>query len=301
MKTALSIIQNYRYRIDLSAPSSLLSLTDPDELQMLHLLYEVCEELRQSKAWEVQKKRYSFSTVADQSRYVLPADYYSPILNTHWNQSENNVLSGPASDFEFNWRLHGDVASSLNYTYRVFGGDNNPNSSSADPANDPYLQLEVNPTPASVQTLSFDYVTRDLFKPKDWTPSTAYNGSVTPVKVNSAGYNYQTTSNGTSSTEAPSGTANFTDNDITWTWLGRTPIETVTADTDLCIFDYDLVTLGLKARWTREKGGEYQGYENEFQAKINKAKSRYKGTFIGSMTSLRGRPFYHIPARNWSF
>lgn len=298
MKTALSIIQGMRYRLNLSAPTSIVSSTDPDVLQMIHLLYAVCEELRQSKVWAVQKKRYQFNTVSSQDTYVLPEDYYSPILNTYWNQSENNQLIGPTSDASFNWHLHGNTDSSINFSYRIFGGDTNPNSSTAGVS--AYRQFEINPTPSDAVTLSFDYISRDMFKPANWQPSTAYDGSATPVKVNSAGYNYQTISDGTSSTVAPSGESDFTDNDITWTWLGRTPIETIEANTDLCIFDYDLVILGLIVKWTEYKGGDFMGYKQDFNSRIEKAVSRYKGSFIGNMLRGSRGPYYHVPYRNWS-
>ncbi len=297
MKSVLSIVQNFRYRTNLSAPTTLIGSTDPDVLQLVHLLNAVCEELRQAKVWAVQKKRHSFSTVSGQANYVLPQDFYSQILRTQWNQTENNPLIGPSSDAMFNCLLYGNSPSSINYTYRIFGSDTNPNSSTA--GNDSLSQFEVSPTPSSVQTLSFDYISRDLYKPKNWEPSTAYNGSGTPVLVNSAGYNYQTVSNGTSGTVAPSGTANFTDNNVTWT-LVSTPFETITADTDLCIFDYDLVQLGLRAKWFEDHSGDYEQAKAEFEGKISKAVARYKGSFVGSMTRSNNSIRYSVPYRNWS-
>jgi hypothetical protein len=210
-------------------------------------------------------------------------------------------MLGPAGDAEFNWRLHGDISSTLNYTYRLFGGDSALHSSTAS-ATDGLYQYEVHPTPGSVQTLSYDYITRDLFKPADWLPSTVYAGG---SKVNSAGRNYSTTAGGTSTTVAPSGTDDFTDNDITWVYDDPTGVidvvkETLNADTDLCIFDYELVKLGLKAHYMYETGGDYQAPMAEYQSKISKAVARYKGSFVGSMFYRQTGPRYHVPLKSWS-
>ena len=50
MKTALSIVQSVMYRENLSAPSSLVSQTDPATLQLIHLLNETVEDIRSARA-----------------------------------------------------------------------------------------------------------------------------------------------------------------------------------------------------------------------------------------------------------
>lgn len=292
-KTVLSIAQSFYKRINLTAPASLYGSTDPDAIQLLQLIYDVAEELRQAKVFIQQKRTYSFDTVADTTKYQLPTDFYSPILSTHWNQDETDRLIGPVSDNQFNWHLYSGHSSLTNYTYRIFGWDNNPNSELG--------QFEVNPTPASAQTLSFDYLTRHLFLPPNWLPATVYT---TANYVNVNGNIYKCTSNGTSSADdPPSGTdaSGIADGTAEWGYY-NTPYEAILTDNDLCLFDYDLMKIGLRAKWYEEHGGELaESAAIEFKSKIDRAVTRYKGSRKGSFASDVTGPRYHMQYKSWSF
>lgn len=296
MQSALSIVQSVRKRINSPVPTSLFGSSDPDELQLLELLYSVCEELRQAKCWTVQKKLHEFDTEADRSQYPLPPDYYAPLTGTFYNQDTNEPFSGPSSDAAFALFVEGDSPALREFTWRPFG----PNESLA--ANTAQGQFEVNPVPSSAVNCRFEYLSRNLFQPPFWTISTAYSsGDV----VSSNGRIYTCDTNGTSSSDpadAPSGTD---DNqaDGTTQWDHRAAAyETILADTDLCIFDADLVKLGLRAKLYEEQGGAYQEAMAEFKAKIDAAQARFKGSYVGRMFGRgRGRrPIYHIPDRSWS-
>jgi hypothetical protein len=289
MTTVLAIIQAMRKRLNLSVPTSIYGSTDPDEMQMLELVISTCEELRQARVFSQQKRTYTFTTTASRSKYQLPADFYSPILATGWNQSEDIMLVGPVSDAQMNAQLYGTQASTINYSYRVFGFDENTATGGG--------QFELSPTPSETQTLSFDYITRHLFLPKHWAASTAYT---TNTKVNVSGQIYNCTTSGTSGTTAPSTTGTgITDGTAVWSSTD-TPYETIAVDTDLCIFDYDLVKLGLRAKWIEEKGGVYQDAKMEFEKKISQAVARYKGSYIGDSARMPIGPNYRVPYRNWS-
>ena len=290
MKTALSIIQDVCYRENQPAPTALIGETDPGTLQWLHLLYSVAEDLRQARVWPQQKRKHSFSTAADTTQYKLPADYFSPILATGWNQSQDNALMH-VSDSRFNWYLHSGASSSYYYVYRVFGWDQNTSTELG--------QFEVNPTPSSSQTLSYDYITRHMFLPQNWEPSTAYT---TSDYCNVNGNIYHCTSDGTSSADdPPSGTATsgITDGTAEWGYY-NTPYEELIADTDLCLFDYDLCKLGLRAKYREVMGGAYENPTSEFRAKIDRAVCRYKGSTRLSLANEKSNPRYHIPYKGWS-
>jgi hypothetical protein len=64
------------------------------------------------------------------------------------------------------------------------------------------------------------------------------------------------------------------------TW---TESEAIEADTDTCVFDDDLMILGLKAYFYREKGWDYQAIMADFQSRIAAAQARYQGYKIGKM------------------
>jgi hypothetical protein len=257
---------------------------------MLHLLYAVCEELRQVRCWTQLKRKHTFATVGTVSQYALPADFYAPLPRTHWNTDETIRLNGPEADDEFSGRLYGAEPSSANFTYRIFGRDENTNGTLG--------QVELSPTPSSAIDCAFEYVSRSFLLPKNWTTSTAFAAS---AYCNASGHIYQTAAGGTTGATIPSHTTgSVSDGAVTWTYVSAA-YETIIADTDLVVFDDDLVKLGLRAKWMEEKGGDYAAAADEFAAKIDKAVSRYRGAYIGSMCRPRWTgPRYHLPYRGWS-
>lgn len=255
----------------LPAGFSFVGATDPGTLQVQYLLYNVCRELRQAKCWPQCKKTYTFtSTSSSRTQYPLPKDFYSPLLDTEYNSSTHLPLwSG--NDGDFAYRLN--VLSSTGYytLFRIFGPDANPYTAGG--------QFNVNPAITSGNTAGYQYITKNLFLPPNWTPSTVIAAS---SYRNSNGVNLFTTAGGTTSTTPPTGAG--VDGTVTWT-LYDEAYETVLADTDLCMFDDDIVILGLKAKWYQQKNLEQYGdYLTEFQSKIDQACNRWKGTTRGSLT-----------------
>lgn len=290
MKTALEIIQRMRHSINNPAPTSIESTTDPDELQCIELLVQTCEEIRATLAFPQSKRNYSFDTVASTSSYQLPLDFYSTLLDTHYNQDELLRLIGPASDGSFNYLLYGESSGTRDFVYRLFGMDQNPSSAGG--------QFVLYPTPTSAVTISFDIISRHMFLPVNWAASTAYS---LDDEVNANGNIYKCTSAGTSGSTAPTGTAASGISDGTAEWgYDNEPYERPVNDTDLCIFDHDLVKLGLRAKWKKEREGNYEADQIEFEQRLESAKGRYKGKFRGSFYRQAQSPRYNIPYRNWS-
>lgn len=290
-KTALLIIQEVLQRVNIPSITAIVGSTDPNVLQLKQVLYAVVEELRQVGTWTQQKRKYSFDTVAAVSKYALPKDFYCPLMNTQYNNDENDILIGPISDAEFAFYLNGGTTAGHNYYYRLFGWDNVADSDGG--------QFEITPTPGSAQELSLEYMTRHLFLPANYVLGTAYAEN---ALVNVNGNIYKCSSAITEADTAPSGTgAAIADDDGTWDYYNE-PYEVLAADTDIVLFDYDLVKLGIRAKWSGEKNaGIYsQMAEKEYQKKIDKARARMKGSFIGSMTGTQLVPGYTVPYRNWS-
>jgi len=292
-RTILTSVQRVMYQLNETPPATLVGNAAPSALQLLNLMYAVCEELRQSRVWVQQKKTYSFDTVSGQRSYQLPKDFYAALPRTQWNTDENNLLVGPVSDANMTMRVYGEVPSTTNFTYRIFGPDENPNSAAG--------QFYVDPEPSSAVSLYFEYLTSSLFVPQDWAPSTAYT-TTNPDWVHSNGNWYVCVTNGTSSaTTAPSSTASgaITDGTAEWNYHDDT-YHNPQADSDTPLFDSDLVELGLKAKFLQHKGGDFAMFEDEFQRRIDQAVHRYKGSFVGNMGLSYTGPRYHIPYRSWS-
>ena len=288
--TILADIQSFCYRINIPAPSALFNSTDPGTLQLIHIFYAVCEELRQAKCWPQQKRTHTFETSSGRTKYPLPEDFYACTQSTQWNEDQDRSLNGPISDADFTYRLYGISDTGSDYSWRMFGPDLNPNTSGG--------QFQINPTPgATAETITFEYLSRNLFLPKNWLPSTAYTSG---VYVNANGNIYLCDTNGTSSTTPPSATtANITDGTTRWDYVS-TPYETILADTDINLFDSDLVKLGIRAKWFEEKGEDQNPAFAEFEAKIAQAQARFHGSHVGSMIRRGTRPSYSVPYRNWS-
>jgi len=289
MKTALGIVQSYRRRVNLDVPSALAVNTDPDELQLREVLYAVCEELRQEKVWPQQKKVYEFDTVDTVGSYQMPKDFYAPLARTQFNTDENNLLIGPVSDSDMSMITYGRCPNSRNFTYTIFGPDENPSSAGG--------QFYVTPTPSSVVSLTYKYISRNLFIPQNWVSGTAYT---TASYVNANGNIYKCATNIASATTIPSGTGTgIVDGAGTWDYYDE-PYEAILADTDLCLFDDDLVKLGLRAKLREDKGADFEAAEREFRSKITQAAARYKGSHFGSFGTNQIGPRYWVPYGNWS-
>lgn len=291
MATALDVVKSFCYREGLTIPAgiSFESPTDPGTLKLLHTLYAVVEQLRAAKVWTVQKRTYTFDLEADRESYPLPQDFYAPLPLTHYDADNTRRLYGPTADSQFTYMLYVNQ-SGPNTSYRLFGPDFNPNTATG--------QFQVYPSPtSSTITIAFEYVSRNLFLPKHWAPSTAYTSG---MYVNSNGNIYLCDTSGTSSSAGPyQQTTNITDGTTRWDYVS-TPYETIVDDNDINLFDDDLIKLGLRAKWFESSGEEYANATAEFEKRIEQAVARYSGSYVGSLIPDSGGPRYTVPDGNWS-
>ena len=289
----LSLAQTACYRMAIQAPSALLTATDTDSLQLLHLLKEVAEELRNIRTFPQQKKKYTFDLETSRSQYPLPIDFWSPVPLTHWIDDRRRRLEGPLTDSRFTDYTRGGIGASSDIAYRIFGPDGNQYTAGG--------QFEIDPPPsASGEELSFEYVSANLFTPRYWTPSTSYTLN---DYVFSNGNFYKCDTGGTSSsTTAPSATTtttnSITDGSAKWHYVSML-YETPLADTDICIFDDDIMIAGLKAKYLDGRGldGADKAAAAYEKLKIN-AKNRRVGTRVGSFNSTPGNsiPYPRTPS-----
>lgn len=295
-KTALSICQNVFYRINEPAISTLLSLTEQGDLQVRQILYDVCRHLRREGPFRQQIQNHSFATVASTNTYPLPRSYYKAVPWTFYNQNSNWQLIGPLSDAEFQAYKVGELYIPTEFVWRIAGFDENALSESG-------RQIEIYPTPSAVVTLSFDFVTGHLFVPPNWASSTAY---VIGDYVNVNGRIYLCDTNGTSGSTPPSGTDdNQSDGTTQWDHYDD-PYDTIQDDADYCIFDADLVELGLRAWYAEEQGGAIaQRAEARFLREIDVMRYRFDGqsSARGDQSSAGGGTMHrpYVSPGSWSF
>lgn len=282
----------YRWNIPFPASGAIVGNADSGARQLLHIFYAVCEDLRQAGCWTQQKKIYSFATVSGTNSYQLPQDFFSMSPFTQYNTTETRQLIGPMSDSSFSARLNGAVGSSMNFEFRLFGFDDNSASAGG--------QFKIFPTPTSVKTLSFEYLTNHLLLPPKWVASTAY--TITTSYVNANGNIYQCSQSGTSSAStAPIAlTQGFTDGTAKWNYISTGYITAIT-DSDIMLFDEALIKLGIRAYWRDEKGEESDKAMAEFRAKIETAKNKLKPSVRGSFTRVGARVFWPRGDRDGGF
>lgn len=272
--TVLALVQAALADLWAEVPTSIVSATNVTQIQLRNLLYSECRHLRNRRVFPSQKKIHTFDTSSGVSTYQLPRDFYAAIMDTQYNNDEKQRLLGPVPDGYFAYLTKGIGSSTENFTYRIFGPDNNPNSAGG--------QFNINPTgPTDAVELSFEYITSSMFKPKNWEPSTAYTSG---VYVNANGNNYLCDTNGTSDTTAPTGTTqNITDGSTRWDYQPAA-YENIVLDTDLCLFDDDIVILGVKWRYLRAQRRDYERELSEYKLLLEKAETRFNGSFRGSFS-----------------
>lgn len=145
--TIINIAKSFCYEDKLTAPSSLVSSTDPNAQQLLYLILAVGRELLREKCWVQLKRTHSFSTVDGDDAYALPTDFYCPIHETYWDTTNKRRLVGGMTDQTYDEYLYGYAVGPVSSIYfRIFGRLGTD-------------QFQVQPTPDStILALKFDYM-----------------------------------------------------------------------------------------------------------------------------------------------
>lgn len=244
------------------------------------------------------KKLYTFTLEAGRTLYPLPQDFYCPLNSTLWDNTNQWPLWGPLSDQEFRMLQVMNYGSAPAYAFRIIGGDGNPNTIGG--------QFEVYPEPTSgnLSELSYEYISKTLFQPAYWQPNTVYTSG---TYVSSSGNIYLCDQNGTSGTTPVSGTTqNIVDGTTRWDYQAA-PYELIVANTDMSIFDDDVMVSGIKWRWRQSKGepvGDYNpntGVPTLHEKLVKNAMSRWNGDKVVSLTnSNRRRWSATTPIGNWN-
>jgi hypothetical protein len=289
--TVLEIVQSALYEIGVKPPATLLSATDQTQLQLKHLLYAQSRQMRNRRVFPQQKKTHTFDLVNGVGSYQLPKDYFSGLLSTQWDDDRRMRLIGPLTDEEYTLRTKGLGSTSITPAYRIFGPDANPASAGG--------QFKVDPTPTSSgETLSYEYVSKNMFLPPNWQVSTAY---VIGDYVNANGNIYICDTNGTShASTAPTGTTtNITDGTTRWDYSDAA-YETIRTNSDLSLFDDDCMVAGVKWRYLQAKGLDYETAYNSYAALVDKAVMRWSGPYKGTFDGAGLRKRYAAPDGSWS-
>lgn len=288
----LQIARAFAYEANLPAPTTVSgSLTDPADLQIINLIYSVSRSLRQERCWPQQKNTHTITLEDGRTAYPLPADFYGALLGTQWDVDQARRMDGPMGDSQFTERLYGEIRLNSQKAFRIFGPDFNPNTAGG--------QFKIDPAPAGGEEIYFEYVSKNLFLPPNWLPL-----AVIPADSyrNANGKIFYTSAGGTTSSTPPTTTG--TEGTVAWVdYSANNAYEFNITDSDFSIFDDDLLIAGLLARWYQMKGLGYEALAAEFSGKVDMARNRWNGSYLGSFNRyLRNwRRFRPSTPGGWSF
>lgn len=290
MATVKELIQSFCYRMNLPAPSAFVGVSSPNEQQLLSIFQSVGDSLRNRPFdWPQLKRGYTFLTVTNQVRYRLPGDFYRLCDNTQWDTTNNLSLYGPMSDSRQTERQYSVEGITTRKSYRIIGPTGHLFSTS------PFSQrsagdFEIDPAGANnTDVLFLQYISCNWIWPRDWVASTAYSlGDVRSVDR----YIYICTSAGTSSTTRPSTSTvatDITDGTVTWRVYNEpylcNPANTKLNDSDLCLFDDDIMIDGMRWAYKQAKGQDFQQLRADWEDSIKGANARFEGIVRGNMAT----------------
>lgn len=133
---------------NIARPTIVIASTDRTIQRMVVLANREGRDLAKTN-WTILQKLYTFSTVASTQEYDLPSDYDRLITDTEWNRSTSAPLIGPLSPQEWQVIESGGIGSvSVGSRYRIQRSTVSGNA----------RKFRVSPTPSSVETLAFEYI-----------------------------------------------------------------------------------------------------------------------------------------------
>lgn len=274
----LDLLQNVARRINLREPSSVVGSSERQSKELLAITEEVLDDLK-LWPWPELVREHSFSTVASQASYTLPSDFDYSLLETFWNNSEQSRLLGAMRPVEWQTLKNGIVGSAADDYFRIKGIAGN--------------QFFLEPVPGSVETIKYEYASKNAIRPRTWEASQTYSAG--EYSFYDGNY-YRTALGGTTSSTAPTHTTgSASDGGVIWTYFSGL-YEAFTADTDVTILDQKLVEAGVAAFYLRSKRLEYadyfKQYEDQKRIKMNRSGSR--PVFLDGPVLVNG-PIFNVP------
>ena len=130
-------------------PVTVVDNTDPIARQLLALAQREGKQLMRMSDWAILKKEHTFSTSSGTAAYALPSDFDRLVLETSYNRSDNDILTGPISSAEYQLVNHGMATTGTTEKFRLKAASNT-------------LKFELDPTPSSTQTIGFEYVSNQF-------------------------------------------------------------------------------------------------------------------------------------------
>ena len=144
-ETLLDIVQQACNEVLILAPSSVIGSTDEFAMGMLAMAQASGRDLVRRFEWGALVTLATIPTVAGQSDYTLPADYYRMVDDTAWDQSTHWFVGGPLSPAADRYLRDSVVGASTVYrSFRLLG-----------------RKIRITPTPPDASgVIAFEYLSR---------------------------------------------------------------------------------------------------------------------------------------------
>lgn len=125
-----------------AVPNTIISNTELEAVQLLQAARSTMKDLLIQVDWEELQKEATITTAASDADYALPSDFNRIIDETAWNVTNNDPMIGVTTAREWQYLQNSSTSTSsvMDY-YRIRGGE-----------------ILIYPTPASVETLVYEYI-----------------------------------------------------------------------------------------------------------------------------------------------
>lgn len=279
--TVLEICQSVCREISFVPPTALVTSTEETGKQIKSIAEETARELSLDFQWPELIREYTFSLVSGTAGYALPGDFSRWVQDTQWNRTKDVQLSGPESAQDYQANKASGLTSAITQNFRVRG--------------DGPTSFLLDPTPSSSyngNTIAFEYFSTSCFRPKTWTASQTFLASSYCFYD---GRIYQTTLGGVTGATAPTHlTGSASDGGVTWTYY-NSGYRSILADTDECRVDEDAFKKGVKWRFSKAKGIDFELDRTEYYELIQKRGPAKRGAPVISMCGGSRRRYPNIP------
>jgi hypothetical protein len=273
--TVLAAVTAVCRELNEPAPASLYGSTDPNALQWLALFYKVGEKIYREFDYPTLKVKYEFTTTSGTKIYPLPGNYWRPLLNTQWDETNQWMLFGPLDDGSLVENDLGVAGQGLELRYRIVGPIAQTVAETSFTSTGGYIELSQ--TPTDTRTLYIEYISSNWFFPIQWAASTSYTSG---NFISANGAIYKATSTASSNSTRPSGESTTTLQTGASFQLWRDARHVIGADTDYPIIDPQIIRRGLLWAWRDSKKLDASVELDEFQRSIILGCGRFQGPMM---------------------
>lgn len=150
MATLLSIIQDACKELGLPSPSAVAASTDETVITLLAMANREGRAIARDHDWTVLTKPATITTIASTAEYALEDDYSRLLRQTEWDNTGLRPMVGPVNEQEWRALKVSAVGSGVvGRRFRIARGSTGITR-----------KVWIDPTPTSVDTLTYQYTSK---------------------------------------------------------------------------------------------------------------------------------------------